>query len=284
MKHKFRDRAPNGKLDPKRLEAFEKKIGHTLPEPYRSFLLANNGCEFGSEEMPTTFYGLHDDEYSSIDGPTYPNEDFLPPEVLTIGMDYGDTSWLIGLAGEHRGKALRSREGSDWEEASEGGDVWENVHVVAADFPGLLDLIVADGALADGDAKLFDAWLDEGHGVDEPVLGQYPLETALFNRHLDLARHLLRRGADPMKFAEGVFRPMEEDSLDAVLLYADALPDLNAVLTGEGWTLLDLAVWQEVAGVTKALLERGAKPSKETFRLAGKSGKAIRDLLKPYKP
>lgn len=76
-----------------------------------------------------------------------------------------------------------------------------------------------------------------------------------------------------MKFADGVFRPMD----------ADALPDANRVLTGAGWTLFALAVWQEVAGVAEALLERGANPDRETFRLAGKSGKAIRTLPEPYK-
>jgi hypothetical protein len=284
VKHAFRDSNPNGRLDPKRLAAFEAQLGDSFPEPYRTFLLQHNGCRFGSEEMPSTFFGLHDEEYTSLDGPTYPNEDFLPPEVVTIGLDYGDTPWLIGVAGPHRGKAFRvSHSDSDWESASEGGDVWKNVEVVAPDFNALLDLIAAQSALEDGDQKRFIAYLDEGHDVNAPIQGWVPLETALAAGHIDLARALLARGAQIDKVEDSMFRSIgDSGSIDALLFYADAMKDINRPITHEDWTLLDLAVWQDHAEATKALLKRGAKPSGETFRLGDQSSKAIRRLLQPY--
>jgi hypothetical protein len=284
MKHHFRATRPKGPIDPAHLKAFESTLGATLPEPYRGFLVKHNGCTFGSAETPTTFFGLRGRKHDSIAGPTYPNPDFLPPEVLAIGKDYGDTLWLIGVAGGHRGKAFRAREGSEWESASAGGDVWENVGVVAPDFPSLLDLIAARGALDDGDERAFAGYLDEGHDVNAPLLGSVPLEAALARDHLDLARFLVGRGADPKKVDDTLFRDIgATGSLDALLFYADAVGDIDRVVSQEGWTLLDMAVWQDHVEAAKALLDRGAKPNKETFRLASTCGKPMRTLLAQLK-
>ena len=220
MRHPFRKSARQGPVDPERLKGFEKQLGAKLPEPYRAFLLEHNGCDFGSKETPTTFFGLHGRKHTSIDGPTYPNRNFLPPEVLVIGHDYGDTPWLIGVAGPHRGEAFRARGGSDWESADEGGDVWENVSVVAPGLPALLDLITAEAALEEGDAKALDAYLAEGHGVDEPIFGRTPLDVALGSGQLDLARALLGRGADVSKVDDTLFRDIgATGSVEALLMF-----------------------------------------------------------------
>lgn len=287
MQHRFRDSRPHGPLDRQRLAAFEEKIGGgPLPEPYRSFLLEHNGCTFGSKKMPTTFFGLHDQEHASLDGPTYPNPEFLPPELLTIGLHYGDTPWLIGVTGEHRGKLFHgSCADSDWASASQGEDVWTNVVRVADDFPTLLDLIAAEAALEDGDEKRFVAeWLDRGHDPNEPILGRLPLEIVLAENRMKLARALAARGAKATNVDDTMFRSIGPDGdIRAFLFVADALDDVNRVITSEGWTMLDLAVWQDHYEAAKAMLARGARPSKETFRLAGYGPKTMRELLAPYK-
>ena len=82
-----------------------------------------------------------------------------------------------------------------------------------------------------------------------------------------------------------MFRGIGEDGdIKAFLFYADALDDINRVVAPEGWTMLDLAVWQAHYEAAKAMLDRGARPSAETFRLAGYRPKQMRELLAPYKP
>src|SRR5688572_26358231 len=119
MQHIFRNDNPQGRLDSKRLQSFEAKLGSALPEPYRSFLLKHNGCEFGSKESPVIFHGIGDERTSVGMGWTMPLP-WVPPELYTIGEDASDFTFLIGLKGEHLGKIYRSSDGgSEWEASAD---------------------------------------------------------------------------------------------------------------------------------------------------------------------
>jgi hypothetical protein len=91
--------------------AFEKEIGHTLPEDYRRFLLEVNGGRLADEN--TTFVdgivnillSLGMEEQPMFDLRTCAIEDraLLPsPDLLPIGYDDGARPILLGIAGEHR--------------------------------------------------------------------------------------------------------------------------------------------------------------------------------------
>ena len=106
----------NGFLKIEALERFEKSLGCSLPEDYRSFLIEHNGgtpskylvCWPGSSEPSEVWndsLGLHD-------GPTYSRLDFvfegikeyLPNGVIPFASDPGGNYFCIGVAGEYAGK------------------------------------------------------------------------------------------------------------------------------------------------------------------------------------
>ena len=105
-----------GQLDPKRLEAFEARIGSRFPEDFREFLLAHNGgCPspdnfvFPGVTEPFTClhhtYGLHDGpSYYRMDTAFENLREFLPIALVALADDPGGNEFCIGLSGEHRGR------------------------------------------------------------------------------------------------------------------------------------------------------------------------------------
>ena len=105
---------PYGPLSEERLEAFERRIGTTLPPDYRAFLLRYNGgqpqpggfwIKEGVEGSDVCrFYGLHD-------GPTwYMIEAYLerpqlgiPPGLLVIGDDGTGNRICLSVREDERG-------------------------------------------------------------------------------------------------------------------------------------------------------------------------------------
>jgi hypothetical protein len=100
------------------VEAFEMSFGHQLPDDYRQFLLDVNGgrpdranCEF-DQGVVNRLFSLDDidDDDDSRDLATQANRErasLSSPDVLYIGHDGCGGSFLLALAGEHRGKLWR---------------------------------------------------------------------------------------------------------------------------------------------------------------------------------
>jgi SMI1 / KNR4 family (SUKH-1) len=97
---------------------FEERLGATLPQDYREFLLEVNGgfaptshCVFWLRKSSTilnSLYSLDDpDERSDLATrqlyPKYPKND-LPPNALKIGYDDGGSSIVLILSGPHHGE------------------------------------------------------------------------------------------------------------------------------------------------------------------------------------
>lgn len=93
--------------------AFEDRIGHRLPDDYRSFLLEVNGGRLGTHTVfvdgsLNMLFGLNaPDERDDLlswalnerSRSQLPNRD-----LLFVGYDDGGRPILLGLAGEHRGE------------------------------------------------------------------------------------------------------------------------------------------------------------------------------------
>ena len=105
--------------------AFEKQIGHSLPEDYRRFLLeVNGGCPADenisfSRGVVNILLSLGREDQPVLDLLTRATRERrrLPsPDLLQIGYDEGRAPIHLALAGEHRGSVW-------WENT---GDWWEN--------------------------------------------------------------------------------------------------------------------------------------------------------------
>jgi hypothetical protein len=104
------------------IRAFEQSYGHPLPEGYRQFLLDVNGgqpdcanCEF-DQGVVNSLFSLDDTENDSSDLATQANREraWLPnPDLLLIGHDGFGNSFLLALAGEHRGEVWFMITGDD---------------------------------------------------------------------------------------------------------------------------------------------------------------------------
>jgi hypothetical protein len=95
--------------------AFERQIGHSLPEDYRRFLLEVNGGRLARENV--TFDDGSVNIMLSLGLESQPVFDLLTrttrersrrllpsPDLIPIGYDDGAAPILLGVAGEHRGE------------------------------------------------------------------------------------------------------------------------------------------------------------------------------------
>lgn len=93
--------------------AFEQRIGHSLPDDYRLFLLAVNGGQpdigntLSDSCLVNTLFSLNDPEGASNLEMRWQHArrlpDFPSPDLLFIGSAEG-SSILLSIAGEHRGE------------------------------------------------------------------------------------------------------------------------------------------------------------------------------------
>ena len=93
--------------------SFEARLGHSLPDDYRQFLLDINGgrpadshCDF-EHGVINSLFSLDDAESESRDLATRANRarPHLPgPDLLFVGHDDGGSRILLALAGRHRGE------------------------------------------------------------------------------------------------------------------------------------------------------------------------------------
>jgi hypothetical protein len=97
------------------IRTFEQKLGATLPDDYRSFMLEVNGgspdanhSAFRIRKHTSTLNSLHsiDDSNSDVDLETWwrSTREDLPPGVLCIGHDSTGSRIVLALAAPHRGK------------------------------------------------------------------------------------------------------------------------------------------------------------------------------------
>ena len=103
-----------GMLSEQTLVDFEQKIGYSLPEEYRQFLLTHNGGQpepdgllindFLGDTVIRNFYGLHDGKiWAKLWGDLETSRKYPPLVLLLIGYDISRTAICISLAGEDRG-------------------------------------------------------------------------------------------------------------------------------------------------------------------------------------
>jgi hypothetical protein len=111
------------------IEAFEHSFGHRLPDDYRQFLLDVNGGRLDRANrefdhgVVNRLFSLDDidDDDDSRDLATRANRQraMLPsPDLLYIGHDDCDGSFLLALAGEHRGEVWLMVEGERPDDAN----------------------------------------------------------------------------------------------------------------------------------------------------------------------
>jgi hypothetical protein len=103
-----------GPLSAFRLTAFEDRLGFTLPDEYRDFLLAHNGgtpvpatfsSEREGEDRVESLYGLHDGpDHLRLDEMWDIYRRRLPRGLLPIGADPFGNALCIALSGPHRGR------------------------------------------------------------------------------------------------------------------------------------------------------------------------------------
>lgn len=129
----------NGPLQVWRLADFERRLGVSVPEQYREFLLASNGgkpephhCKIGSGDTSDvrSLRGLHNRSIDSLDSVWEQYQERVPPlpvHLVAIADDSGGNEWCIGLTGSDRGRIFF------WDHES--GEVIE----VAESFQAFLD-------------------------------------------------------------------------------------------------------------------------------------------------
>lgn len=107
------------RLDDASVTRFEKKIGHRLPDDYRTFLLSMNGglpedvneAPAGSSTATTlqVLLGIdtHDtwmDIEATIEVMQLRDEGKYPSEIIPIGNDGLGNKFVLAIAGDHRGE------------------------------------------------------------------------------------------------------------------------------------------------------------------------------------
>ena len=105
----------SGSLSPTALSSFEQSIGTALPDEYRLFLLANNGCRFANDMLLTIpgpvqeslvreLYGLEAaDVEMTIIGALGIYAGRIPSTILPIGEDIGSYPICLSLADKDYG-------------------------------------------------------------------------------------------------------------------------------------------------------------------------------------
>ena len=94
------------------MAAFEKQLGHSLPDDYRRFLLEVNGGRTADQNSRFTMgvvnvmlsLGMEEQPVFDLLTRAIRERRLLPsPDLLSVGYDEGGAPILIALAGEHRG-------------------------------------------------------------------------------------------------------------------------------------------------------------------------------------
>lgn len=150
------------KLSEADIERFEKQIGFSLPESYRSFLSKFNG---GSPEpyhfavpkwrygqsLVTEFNGITPGKFSDIGEVIETLEDRLPKGFIPIAGDPGGNVVLLSLDGPTRGKVYFWDHENEPEEGTEDVEDYPNVYLLADDFQDFLNNLRNEDELGTSD-------------------------------------------------------------------------------------------------------------------------------------
>lgn len=139
-------------LSDETLDGLEKRRGLRLPQPYRQFLLLNNGgrpdkCVFQYQTQDgrcgssfvDTFFSVYEGEYHNWDSyfDTYKSwRKRVPDNLIPIADDPGGNLVLLSVSGEDVGNVYF------WDhhkESRTGEPTWDNVYPIAKTFPDFLD-------------------------------------------------------------------------------------------------------------------------------------------------
>ena len=120
-------------VDEPAVERFEQRLGHSLPEGYRRFLLEMNGgrpidsqCQF-SIGVINEFFSLDDpDEDSDLESSNRWAAGIPSRDLLYVGHDGIGGRILIGLAGEHRGEVWLQNNADSRPEGSNPRVLWHD--------------------------------------------------------------------------------------------------------------------------------------------------------------
>lgn len=122
-------------------EACERRIGRTIPEPYRSFLRRHNGGtpsrrgfswtnEYGRAVLARvrSFFGVDDGEDGLMDCfETY--RDRVPRDLFPIASEVGSNLLLMGTEGARTGRIFYWDH--NWEAGNGEPPTYRNVHLIA---------------------------------------------------------------------------------------------------------------------------------------------------------
>ena len=125
------------------VSAYEAANGMSIPQPYRKFLLRQNGGKpskdrlivpgwYGTSTCVSMFYGLSDDAEFDLARTAVNTDQYLPPSLFPIAEDSAGNLICLGIDSTNQGKVYF------WnheEELDEEGDVrqdYSNVYEVAS--------------------------------------------------------------------------------------------------------------------------------------------------------
>jgi SMI1 / KNR4 family (SUKH-1)/Ankyrin repeats (3 copies) len=241
-----------GTLNTAELEAFERRLGATLPDDYRRHLLQHNG---GYVDGATRIGELHH-VYGVHDGPEWTRfldraatRGIIPERLLPIANDPCGNQICVVLSGSDRG-AVRF-----WDH--EGGlEPDASVTQLAPDFDAYLRGVALKVAIARKQANVVRKAAQE-LGVHAPVYAGKTLLDLVFERgSLRLVKMLVAMGADirPNALIEAV-RNAAPNTVNYLL---NRGANVNYAIPETGFTALMLAASRNTTAIAEVLLQHGA--------------------------
>ncbi|MBX3414199.1 MAG: ankyrin repeat domain-containing protein [Pirellulales bacterium] len=264
----------------KDIRDFEQKIGFTLPEDYRAFLLQRNGGWFCHDEVcplkdPRGYQGEKLIDLDSLDslstdnvGLEYRRNNYggqLPPDMLVIGTAAMGDGLVVPLTGKRRGAVLLfDHEGS--------GEWNERLYLIADSFetfmhsiksqPEVTEALPLFQAAQTADFVALERLLQAGESLEtRNERGETPLMCAAGWRQPRVVEFLLKRGADmhaqDISSKTVLIHAARGGSVDCVGLVLEAGANINSQ-DEDGQSALTRAIGSLYTRAALYLIEHGA--------------------------
>jgi hypothetical protein len=257
-----------GKLTPAKLKAFEKSLGATLPEPYRTHLLEHNGGYVdGARRLGDLHHvhGIHDGpQWARFHDRSQMYGGLVPERLLPIADDPGGNLICIELSGARRGAVCC------WDH-ERAGDPAGSVTPLAPDFGAFLRGLAIKYAIARKRMTVVKEAVAEV-GANTPVYaGKTILDLAVERGSLRMVKMLVEAGAriSPDALIEAV----RNKAINTVGFLLARGVEVNYAVPETGFTALMLAASRDAVDVAKVLLKAGADPN-----ASNRWGKTAADL------
>lgn len=128
---------------------FEKKIGHTLPDTYRKFILTYNGGKPTpyffkvpgwqyEASLVTELKGIDPEARVDLEELNVLLDGRLPDHFIAIGSDPGGNMLLTGLAGASKGKIYFFDHENEPDDADGKLESYPNIYFLSDDFDSFL--------------------------------------------------------------------------------------------------------------------------------------------------